>query len=53
MVGKQVAQLVWGLIPVIMSVASGHESDLNKAADIFQGVADQLRVEAAGPQPLP
>ena len=53
MAGKQVGQLVLGLIPVIMSVAFGHETDLNKAADLLQGVADQLRIESSEPQPLP
>lgn len=53
MVAKEVSQLVLGLLPVIYSVLFGHERDLTKVADLLQGAADQLRVEASQPQPLP
>lgn len=53
MVSKEVSELVLGILPVVMSVAFGHERDLVKIADLLQGVADQLRVEALEPQPLP
>ncbi|WP_156341356.1 hypothetical protein [Pseudanabaena sp. 'Roaring Creek'] len=52
MVAKQVSQIVLGIFPVAYSVLFGHENDLNKVADLFQGIADQLRAVASEPQPL-
>jgi hypothetical protein len=52
MVSKQISQLVLGLLPVIYSVAFGHERDLDKVAELLEGVAANLRVESNEPQPL-
>jgi hypothetical protein len=53
MTGRQVSQLLLGLIPVILSVSFGQDRDLNKIADILQSTADQLRPLTPQPQPLP
>ena len=52
MTSKQISSLLLSLLPTIYQTAFGHDTDLNKAADALQGVADSLRAATSGTQPM-
>ena len=52
---KQIATLMFSLMPVIFGVISGHENDLTKVAELLESTATELRTfdDANNPKPLP